>query len=500
MNYRPLSSSIVTAPVAAPAAEPNGVTQSEYRGHGPSAARVRLPRLSLAGEFLLAGSVLLVVGTLVTGIWLGQQLEEAVLNRTASIAALYVQSFIEPQVASLASRSDLNAESIAGLDRLLTDTPLGERVVAFRVWSPQGEVLYSPNRELIGRRFPVEGGLAQATAGEVSAEISTLDEEEHAFERGHWARLVEIYTPVRERGVARIVAVAEFYQPPDDLEREVEATRMRSWGVLISGALLAFTLLAAIVKRGSDTIERQQTALQHRVAELSDLLDQNAVLHDRVRQAGRRTTALNEQALRRIGADLHDGPLQALALALLRLDAPRENEGRAADRSCDYATVHDAVHDALAEIRAIAAGLRLPELAARSVPEVAARAVRDHERRSAIGVRLSVATDVPAAAPLPVKIALFRSLQEGLSNATRHGGGVDVSARLWAEGGALFLEVSDRGPGFAPESAATEGAGHLGLAAIRERAELLGGNCRVESAPGRGATVRVCWPLAWEDG
>jgi signal transduction histidine kinase len=153
--------------------------------------------------------------------------------------------------------------------------------------------------------------------------------------------------------------------------------------------------------------------------------------------------------------------------------------------------IKGAVQDALGEIRSISAGLRLPELDPLNVREVAERAVRAHERRSGARVALSV-QDVPADAPLPVKITLFRALEEALSNATRHGRGVGLSARVYGEAAGLSVCVSDRGPGFAPDEVPAEG--HLGLANMRERAEVLGGRFEVKSAPGQGATVHLWMP------
>jgi signal transduction histidine kinase len=205
---------------------------------------------------------------------------------------------------------------------------------------------------------------------------------------------------------------------------------------------------------------------------------------------------LNEQALRRISADLHDGPGQALALALLRLDAlqaPCDDNGVCARKRDDFATVHGAVRDALTDLRAISAGLRLPELSTLSVAQVATRAIHDHERRSGISVSQDLQR-LPELAPLPIKIALLRTLQEALSNATRHGGGADVAVTLSRESDGLRLIVADHGPGFNPDAAAR--SGRLGLAGMRERAELLGGSFQVDSAPGAGTTVRVWWPLS----
>ena len=450
-------------------------------------------RLSLSSQFLLANLAIVVIGLVAIGAWVSIHLESSVLSRTTAIAALYVESIMAPHLQPLANQPRLDPTEIAAFDRLMSESALGEQIVAFRIWSPDGEVLYSPNRELIGQRFPVFSGLARALNGEVAAEVRSLRGDEIAFELQRWPRLLEVYVPVRERGGSRILAVTEFYQVPDELDRAVAQARFQAWAVVSGAALVSYLLLAAIVKPGSDTIVRQEKALRKQVAELSRLLEQNAQLHERTLQAAGRTTALNEQALRRISADLHDGPGQELALALLRMDA-LEGRFQAAgigDVGEDFEIVRGAVRDALAEIRAVSAGLRLPELAPLSVAEVAERAVRDHKRRGGAPVSLHL-ENLPAEAPFPIKIALFRSLQEALSNATRHGAGAAVSAQVSAEDDRLCLSVSDRGPGFIPEQVPTNG--HLGLAGMRERAELLGGSFDVDSAPGRGTTIRVTWP------
>jgi two-component system sensor histidine kinase DegS len=70
---------------------------------------------------------------------------------------------------------------------------------------------------------------------------------------------------------------------------------------------------------------------------------------------------------------------------------------------------------------------------------------------------------------------------------------VDVTASVWAELGMLRLEVSDHGPGFDPSG--VDRSGRLGLAGMRERAELLGGTFEISSRLGRGTTVSASWPL-----
>lgn len=446
-----------------------------------SGAQSNVPGMSLARRFLLANLVVVVAASLAVAGWVGIQLESGVLERTAGVTALYIESFVEPEIASLAGSPTLSAASVDSLDRLLASTELGERVVSFRAWTPDSRIVYSPNRELIGKQFEPEGGLARALGGDVSAEMTNLSGPENSYERERWSRLLETYVPVRERGTGRIIAVAEFYQLPNEIDAEVASTRVASWAVVAIAALVSYLLLAGIVKQGSDTIDRQQRALRDRVAELSRLLEQNALLHRRLRRAADRTTTLNEAGLRRIGSDLHDGPAQTLALALLRLD---ELEGGH--------VVSDAVTSALGDLRLIASGLRSPAFDGLSPAEVVQRAVGEHERRTGQQVRLTIAS-VPADAPVVAKIGLYRVLQEALSNAARHARGADVAVDLSATGDRLQLEVRDGGSGFDPTSVRP---GALGLAGMRERAELLGGSFEIgRRADAIGTIVRLTLPL-----
>jgi signal transduction histidine kinase len=448
-------------------------------------------RWSLAQQYLLASLLVVLAGVLVTGAWIGHQIETSVLERMGGITALYIDSVIGPNLQALAQDDRwLTADDTAALNRLVASTGLGQGVVQFKVWSRDGRVLYSADPALVGRQFPIDDALQQAIDGNVSADISNLDEAENVDERQHFSRLVEVYAPVRQDNDGRVIAVNEFYLLPDALDAEIREAQLRSWAVVGGIGLATYLLLAGIVKRGSDTIRHQQRELERR-------LEQNVRLHERVRQAAGRTTALNEQSLRRISADLHDGPGQALALALLRLDAlqaPCQGDAQSCVRTrADFETVHAAVRDALSDLRAISAGLRLPELERLSVAEVAARAIDDHQRRSGVLVQRHLES-LPDQAPLPIKIALLRTLQEALSNATRHGRGDDVRVGLNGARDQLRLTVSDRGPGFDTRQASSGGG--LGLAGMRERAELLGGAFSVESTPGAGTTVRACWPLA----
>jgi signal transduction histidine kinase len=94
-----------------------------------------------------------------------------------------------------------------------------------------------------------------------------------------------------------------------------------------------------------------------------------------------------------------------------------------------------------------------------------------------------------AEAPVVAKIGVYRVLQEALSNAARHAAGAAIEVRLSGDDGDVQLEVRDRGPGFDPGTVRSDA---LGLAGMRERAELLGGTFEIGPRDdGPGTRIRL---------
>jgi signal transduction histidine kinase len=87
-------------------------------------------------------------------------------------------------------------------------------------------------------------------------------------------------------------------------------------------------------------------------------------------------------------------------------------------------------------------------------------------------------------------------LEEGLSNASRHAGGLGLTARVSSSDGGIGLLVADAGPGFELQPALEDE--HLGLANLREHIELLGGRFTLTSTPGRGTRLEAWLPLSHE--
>jgi signal transduction histidine kinase len=429
--------------------------------------------LDLVSQFAAISVAVLFCGMVAIAAWVHYTIRTQVVQSTAKSVAPYINSAIDPLLQELSYQPELSSETRKRLEALVSRSAWRENVVATKVWSSNGVILFSDWEELIGRRFEPSASLRKAWSGQVEARLSDLDEEENELERPFGAPLLEVYTPIRTKGSERVIAVAEFYYVASDLQHDLNAVRRRSWYVLCSVAIIMLGLLVVVVKRGSLNIISRWRA---RASGLSEI-------HSR-------TVSTNELFLRRVGMELHDGPAQLIGLALLRLDSirPRSNSERGRASIGEFDRIQNALREALAEIRYISAGLVLPELDGMSATDALLLAARNHERRTGTSVKCEFIGSPPKLST-PVVSCLYRFAQEALNNAFRHAGGADQTLRGNFEKGTVEVEVSDRGPGFDPNAAPNKYS--LGLKGMRDRVASLGGNLEIESVQGKGTRLIV---------
>lgn len=439
---------------------------------------------SLARQFTMVSSVVLLGGMITIGTWVAAKIETSVTFNTAVNTALYIESFVAPHAQELATLDRLSEARQAALDELLDNTVLGNRIASFKIWKPGGLIAYSSRKSIIGNVYPETDHLKQAWAGNITAEFDQLKDEEDADERAAAVPYLEMYSPVREEFTGKIIAVAEFYEKADLFQQVLFRAKLESWLLVLLVTLAMLSLLFVIVRRGSRTIENQEATLKNRIHELSDL-------RNRLENASRRSTELNEQFLRRVGADLHDGPAQLVGLALMRLDTIRQilmpvSQVKSAE-SEELDIVQGALQDALTDIRNISAGLVLPELDGLTLTETLSKAAADHENRTHNGASLCLG-ELPDDLGRSTHICLYRLVQEGLNNAERHSPGAACSISARHTDDTFEFEVSDTGSGFDPATLASSSNG-LGLPGLRERIESVGGQFEIHSTPGQGTRL-----------
>ncbi|MBE0613960.1 MAG: sensor histidine kinase [Burkholderiales bacterium] len=464
------------------------------------AMKLTFGRLNLSRQFVVASFAILLAGMLIIGTWLGDQIESSSVNRAASIATVYVESILATQLRAHASGGGIGSEERAALDRVFVEGPLRRKVVRFKLWDPDGTILYSSDAAQLGHRYVVEGMLAAAFAGTVQSRISSLDDSDNASERAHWSELLEVYVPFRTDANGKVSTVAEFYHSTANLGRDIRAAKRRSWVLVTVATAAMYLMLLGIVRRASTTIVGQQRDLSRQLRQLQATVGENNRMRGQLREAVARTTALNEQFLQRVAAYLHDGPAQEVSLALMRLETLGEarygKDALQRNTSHDFEIIYRALNASLVDLRNMASELGMPKIADLSLADTVRRAVSDFQCKSGTTVQLEV-DDALEEAPLAVRITVYRLLQQSLANGWLHARGAAQQVRARRAGGQALIEVKDQGPGFVPQAAFE--SGRLGLAFMRERVRMLGGVFEIVSEPGRGTRILARLPLSIED-
>ncbi len=448
---------------------------------------------SLSTQFAVIGGIVMLIAMLVAGRWVSARIEEGVVRNTANATAQYMESFISPLSQDLADSDTLSPGAKRALEEIFSNTPLGDRVVSFKIWKEGGHVVEASDKAIIGKIFEVTENLEMAWNGELRADFEDLNDIEDQGENALGLPLLEIYSPIREVWSGRIIAVVEFYEVATDLKRDLVEARRSSWAAVALLMLAIGGSLYAIVRQGSRTIDRQRSALKQQLAELSNLSERNQELRLRVQNAAARASAMNDQALRRVGADLHDGPAQLLGFAALQMDR-LDNAVTSKGAKADLASVARAVQDAIREIRTISRGLSLPEIESRAPCELVRGVADTHTTRTTTAVDFQCSLPDTLDLSPAIKICLYRFVQEGLNNAWRYAHGKGQGIRLSCKNGKLNLSVYDDGPGFSDrltQPGIADDFNGLGLKGLQDRVESLGGTFEARDRPGGGAEISM---------
>ncbi|MAU01103.1 MAG: hypothetical protein CL608_28490 [Anaerolineaceae bacterium] len=214
---------------------------------------------------------------------------------------------------------------------------------------------------------------------------------------------------------------------------------------------------------------------------------QNARLYE---QVGR--LAIVEERTR-IGMDLHDGIIQSifavgLTLESTKLSLPHNPED--ADELLSYAI--EGLNATIRDIRNFILDLR-PHRFQGNLEQGLGRLVREFQANTMVAVSLAADKEALAMLSAPVARSLFLSAQEALANIARHAQAEQVLITVEAQDSHVILHVSDDGRGFDMASK-NYSVGH-GLSNMRARAEDLNGTFAIESAPGKGTTVKLAFPI-----
>jgi signal transduction histidine kinase len=247
----------------------------------------------------------------------------------------------------------------------------------------------------------------------------------------------------------------------------------------------AIGIVVAYDRRGPDT---RFTDADMRTAEaFANRAALALELSERVgRQSVRALLEGQELERRRLARELHDETGQALASILLGLKALEKQVGEE-----PLVQIRALVASALGDVRRLTVELRPPALDDFGLEAALERLTGLLAERSGVDVQLDFAT-AARALPAEHETALYRVVQEALTNVVKHAHARSVSVVVAATPEAVRAVIEDDGVGFDPKGVRD---GALGLVGMRERVNLMGGRFEVQAAPGGGTTLVAELPL-----
>lgn len=342
--------------------------------------------------------------------------------------------------------------------------------------------------------------------------IMLLDEATHELvlntQDSHSGELREFRIPT-DRGIAGWVAsngigqiVNDVEQDPrwfDGVARDIDfVTR----SILCAPMRLrdrVVGVMQVLNKRTGEPFIEQDLRLLTTLAAQAAVAVENARLVRSLKEERDRLLAKEAEVRAAIARDLHDGPTQSVAAIAMNIEFIKKLLRAMPDRvESELTVLSDLVQKTSHDIRTLLFELRPLGLETQGLLSTLQQYVgRFRDPSGALRLRLEAPASIPRL-PIEIEGAIFMIVQEAINNARKHSRAPEVAIYLYQEEDQLVASVRDRGRGFnlsAVESSYNT-RGSLGLLNMRERARLIGGECRIRSAEGEGTTVELRVPLS----
>jgi PAS domain S-box-containing protein len=257
------------------------------------------------------------------------------------------------------------------------------------------------------------------------------------------------------------------------LHRRIDGTEFEADVLLSSMDLKGRTVLQAVVRDISER-KRAEEAVLREQATLRRLLESS----DRDRKL--------------MAYEIHDGFAQHIAGAKMQLEAASQLKDENPEEAArTYGRGLELLTRSIDEARRLISGLRPPILDEAGVVAAIEHLIRDRTMQEGPEVGFVRNVEFGRLEPL-LENAIFRIVQESVTNACRYSESSKVQIRLTRKNGQIHIEIEDWGIGFDPNNIAETS---FGIGGIRERARLLGGQATIDSAPGEGTRIIVDLPL-----
>ncbi len=216
----------------------------------------QLPELSLLTKFTIVSLIITAVIGIALAWGIQQQMEYNALEHAGEDAAEHVVTILNPNLNQTDLSGPLDSARYAQVDTLIRKSVLNDRIVRVKIWSRDGVLIYSDEKELVGKSYPTDEDLKEALEGKTVTIISP-EKEENAGERERFGRLIEVIVPLRPTGSQQIAGAYEIYHDMSVLEPALAKIRNFVWSSIGIGFLVLYGSLFAFVRNASHELIHQ---------------------------------------------------------------------------------------------------------------------------------------------------------------------------------------------------------------------------------------------------
>ena len=238
--------------------------------------------------------------------------------------------------------------------------------------------------------------------------------------------------------------------------------------------------------------------LEHKQAEGRLLVEQELRVRDAaIREFAAHVERMREEDRKYIAREIHDELGQLLAALHLEISLLKSGEDPRNDKvESIRRNMSELVHKADQSVHNVAEHLR-PASLGLGIVTALKKLTDEFKKHSGVSCILQL-MDEPVHLDEDQTVAIFRIVQESLTNVARHAEASRVEINLWRSANDLIVEVHDNGKGFDSDNATNKNS--FGLLGMRERAAVLGGNIDITSSPQQGTEIRVRIPIKRDEG
>lgn len=277
--------------------------------------------------------------------------------------------------------------------------------------------------------------------------------------------------------------VIEAPDSGDLREQERAFTRQTIRAAALQRQLTEFTTLISVSSR--------------QVGSEGDFPGLDAQTQAAIRSAG---VEAQETERHRLAREIHDGPAQALANAIIALEFVERairagGEGSTVRAQEEVERIKATLREGLTEIRRFIFDLRPTMLQDRGLVATVEHYIATYQSLFPMAIDFR-ANDAFSRLTADQELTAFRVIQEAIQNARKHARANLVVVGVHKEPAALIVLIEDNGRGFSPDRVTTHMMGGAGLRGMHERAALVGGEITIDSAPGEGTRIALSLPLS----